>query len=135
MPISSAAMSMSRIAIHCRPMRPRTMLMATIVRTITIVSVTRYWNHGVAVGLGQRHTEQRAIDGIDGAGVVVVVEPGDPSERPLQEELRGKRGDGQVEALDAQPGQPEDDADAGCEKAREQNVNDDVHIRKDVVSL
>ena len=41
MPISSAAMSMSRTAIHMRPMRPRTRFEAIQVITTTMASTTR----------------------------------------------------------------------------------------------
>ncbi len=41
MPISSAAMSMSRTAIHMRPIRPWTMLEAIQAIAATIVSTTR----------------------------------------------------------------------------------------------
>ena len=40
MPISSAAISMSRIAIHCRPIRPCTMFEAIQVRKMTRVRTT-----------------------------------------------------------------------------------------------
>ncbi len=82
--------------------------------------------------LRPRHhdAEHRARRRRDRAGGVVVVEPADPVEQPHQEELRGQRGDGQVEALDAQAGDAEDHADGGREHAGEQEHHDDVELRE-----
>ena len=50
MPMISAAMSRSRMAIHERPTRPRTRFLATKARPTTIVSATRYRTGAVAWG-------------------------------------------------------------------------------------
>ena len=46
----SAAISMSRIAIHMRPSRPRTRFLAASARTTTIASTKRYLFIGVSIG-------------------------------------------------------------------------------------
>ena len=45
--MTSAATSMSRMAIHCRPMLLRTMFLAASAITVTIVSTSRYFAFGV----------------------------------------------------------------------------------------
>ncbi len=91
MPISSAAMSMSRIAIQMRPMRPRTRFFAISANTITSVSANRYLVEGVARGLvtsglseaerveqpARLHdAEQRARRHFDRAVGIVIEQPG-----------------------------------------------------------
>ena len=56
---------------------------------------------------------------------VVVGEPADVVEQPEQEELRGERGDREVEPLDAQARQPEQDPDQGREQARDDEARDE----------
>ena len=46
MPITSAATSMSRMAIHERPMAPRVRLRATSAKTQTMASTKRYFCTG-----------------------------------------------------------------------------------------
>lgn len=49
MPINSAATSMSRIAIHERPKRPRTRFFAPSASTVTIASASNYFAAGAAL--------------------------------------------------------------------------------------
>ncbi len=49
MPITSAATSMSRIAIQLRPMCPRTRFLAASVSTTAIVSTNRYRSRGDSI--------------------------------------------------------------------------------------
>ena len=55
---------------------------------------------------------------------IVVGEPADVVEQPEQEELRGERGDREVEPLDAQARQPEQDSDQRSEQARDDEARD-----------
>ena len=50
MPMISAAMSMSRVAIHMRPIRLRTRFFATIAKITTSVSTNKYFCIGVSIG-------------------------------------------------------------------------------------
>ncbi len=49
-PITSAATSMSRVAIHARPIAPRVRLRAMSAKTQTIASTRRYCCTGVSIG-------------------------------------------------------------------------------------
>src|SRR5450432_2439692 len=51
MPITSAATSMSRIAIHDRPMAPRVRFFAASANTHTIARTKRYFCIGVSIGI------------------------------------------------------------------------------------
>ena len=48
MPITDAATSMSRTAIHARPTELRTMFFAARARTVTMASVNRYFAAGLS---------------------------------------------------------------------------------------
>ena len=115
--MSSAAMSMSRTIIQARPIRPWTRLAAAQ------VSRTDEAEHGVVAGdrrgggAGQDDAERVPCRHLDRTRGIVVVEPGDAVEAPVEEELGRQRGHGQVEALDAQGRQAEDEADAGGERS------------------
>ena len=50
----SAAMSMSRVAIHMRPSRPRIRFLAASASTTTIASTNRYFCIGVWIGKPNR---------------------------------------------------------------------------------
>ena len=59
MPITAAATSMSRIAIHCRPMALRTRFLAISANTHTTVSTNRYLVTGDSIGTP--NTSRRAM--------------------------------------------------------------------------
>ncbi len=50
MPMISAAMSMSRMAIQARPMRPRTMFLAASAKTVRKTRLMKYRVSAVALG-------------------------------------------------------------------------------------
>ena len=79
---------------------------------------------------GEGDAEGGAGRHLDGRAGVVVVEPGDADEAPLEEELRRQRRHREVEALDAQRRQAEHDADRGREQARGQDQQQDVGARQ-----
>src|SRR3546814_4429151 len=58
MPMISAAMSMSRIAIQERPMRLRTRFLASSARTATNTSRKRYFTAGPAPARSEEHTSE-----------------------------------------------------------------------------
>ena len=76
-----------------------------------------------AAGLGEA-AEERALGGGGDPGRIVVGEPSHVVEQPQKEELRGERGDGEVEALDAQARQSEHDPDQGGDHARDEKAQD-----------
>jgi hypothetical protein len=118
MPITAAATSMSRMAIHSRPMAPRTRFLASRAST-SIARQNRYLL--VALSMGMPSTCRLLTDTEPEA---VVGEPLDAQEHPVAEELRGQRGHGQVQALDAQAGQAEQDAEErGAQAAQDQRRN------------
>ena len=79
---------------------------------------------------GDGDAEERARGRGDRARRGVVGEPGDLVEEPDQEELGGERGDGEVEALDAEARDAEHDADEGRDEPREQEHDRDVEPRE-----
>ena len=81
-----------------------------------------------AAGLGEA-AEERALGRRRDPGRIVVGEPADVVEQPEQEELRGQGGDGEIEALDAQAGQPEHDSDEGGDHTRDEEAQDGRNFR------
>ncbi len=77
------------------------------------------------------HAEQLLRHVLDRAGFVVIVQPLPAHEEPAEEELCGKRGDGEIQPLDPQARQSEQHADGGGEEAGQQDVNEDGDLGKD----
>ena len=126
MPMISAAMSRSRMAIHERPTRPRTRFLATSAEQHRDAERDHVANRRGRQGPGHHHAEHRARRRGDRARRRVVDEPRDLVEEPDQEELGGQRGHGQVEALDAQAGDAEEQADAGRDQPGQHEHQQDV---------
>ena len=80
---------------------------------------------------GNDHAEGFSRRHLDGARGVVIVEPGDADEAPLEEELRGERRHREIEALDAERRKAEDDADSRREEPRYENEEQKVRIGED----
>ena len=117
MPITAAATSMSRMAIHSRPMWLRTRFLASSANTTRKARQNRYFSTGVSIGMP--NTLQ--VGDADRARRRVVGEPLDAQERPVDEELRRQRGHRQVQALDAQRRDAEQHADhRGADAAEQQ---------------
>ncbi|MPL60737.1 hypothetical protein SDC9_06298 [bioreactor metagenome] len=88
------------------------------------------FRRGRGLRAGDEDAEHAAVGRGDLARGRIVVEPRHLVEEPDQEELRGKRRHGQVEALDPQRGQTEEHAHGGGDAARKQNVDEDRNIRE-----
>ena len=120
MPITSAATSMSRIAIHARPMcaahqvlrQQREHHQEGQAEQVLLAPAMSIAQPNTLDGLA---TETEPDDDVVG-------EPADAQERPVAEELRRQRGHRQVEALDAQARDAEHDADQRGADAAEQQA-------------
>ena len=93
--------------------------------------------HVLAGGAVNRHAQHLQVGHRHRARVGVVGEPLDAQEHPVAEELRGQRGHGQVQALHAQAGQPEQNAEErGAQPAQDEcrNQRHAGEAHKEVVS-
>jgi GAF domain-containing protein len=127
MPMISAAMSMSRIAIQERPMALRTRFLATSARTRTTKPAgTDTSRIGVGMGGDRSRPNSAARRRRDDARRAVVVPPGTLLNIQIQEELRRQRGDREVEALDAQAEAGRTARRPGRCQAGQQEHHDDV---------
>ena len=126
MPITSAATSMSRVAIHERPIAPRVRFFATSAKTHTKASTRRYFSTGAVDRCSPKSSSGGAV-----------TEPEDESlvnhlmraNSPVEEELRGERGHREVEALDAQARDAEEHAHQRRARARQQEDHEQVQVR------
>ena len=107
MPITSAATSMSRIAIHARPMRAAHEVLRDQREHDDDAEQNRYFSRR-RVDRASRRCRAAARDR---ARRRIVGEPLDAREQPVDEELRGQRRHREVEALDAQARDAEEHAD------------------------
>ncbi len=130
MPITLAATSMSRMAIHSRPIAPRTRFLASRPNTTTKLRHSRYFCAGVSKlkpAMLQRADADRARGRVVGDPLHAVGEP-------VDEELRGQRGHRQVQAADAQAGDAEQHArhrgaQAAADQRQQQRHAVDAHLQ------
>ena len=115
MPITSAATSMSRIAIHARPMWPRTRFLATSANDHDERQAEQVLARPACRSASRTRSSRRRRHR---ARRRVVGEPLHAREQPVDEELRGQRRDREVEALDAQARHAEQHADAAAHQRR-----------------
>ena len=109
---------MSRIAIHCRPILPRTRFFASSANTVTKKRQSRYFSIGLLAKKPKKFSSGATTEPDAG----VVGEPLHADEHPVEEELRGKRRDREIEPLDAQARHAEQDADERRHQPAEQDA-------------
>ncbi len=125
MPMTSAATSMSRIAIHCRPIEARVRFFATRRKHNQQDQAEEVFLHrrfdwqAEDLKIGHRYRPGRGVIG----------EPLDAQEGPVGNELCGQRGYRQIEAAHPQAGNAEQDAHAGGRQPAEDQRTEQRHVR------